>query len=107
MPTRHYSMTATPADALARLRTAALASGWHVDTAASTATALTLKRDADEKTWGWSTTITVTGDDDGVTSLVATTDDAPHDSDYLRESGALHTLFHGVGATKHAKRARH
>ncbi|TNU73927.1 hypothetical protein FH969_08725 [Miniimonas arenae] len=100
MPTVHYTIPAAPAAALARLRTAATASDWRVDHAASTHTSLVLKRDAGEKTWGWSATISVQDTDGESTSFVATTDDVQNESDFRHTRHALAELFKAAGARR-------
>lgn len=98
MPTRHYTMTAEPPEALATLRATSLTLGWTPDPAASDHTLLVLKRGANEHTFGWSADIRVTGSDDGVTTLVAATTDMPHEKDFREAHHDLDALFEAAGA---------
>ena len=100
MPTQHYAVSGSPSEALAALRAAAPDLGWQVDIAASSSTLLTLKRDADAATWGWSAAVSVQGYEDDTTTLVATSDDAAHLSSELREGHDLHALLHAIGARR-------
>lgn len=99
MPTRHYTVSGTPTEVLAALKTAALELGWQYDSAASGPLLLALKRGANEKTFGWSISISVVDDAAGTTALLATTDDADHNKTYLQQSHAIHELFAKIGAT--------
>lgn len=101
MPTRHYTFDADPATALATVKSTALANGWSVDPAGSSPMLLALRRGPSKASYEWTADVRVTGADDGVTSLVAATDDMPHASDMAHATHDLDELFKAAGAQHH------
>lgn len=99
MPTRHYTMSATVPEALNALRRTAEQKGWQVDDAASGPVLLVLKRGETEDSYGWSVNIQITGDEDGVVSLVAGTTDMNHAGEMHRSRVDLDELFAAAGAS--------
>lgn len=100
MPTMHFTYPGPPAEALGALRTAALEKGWTPDPGACGPLLLAIKLGANEHTYGWSANISVVSAGEDHTSLVATTDDMNHDSEYRRAKREFKALVKAVGARR-------